>query len=1174
MRVIAAILMFVIIHTGTDARAQVTFDSHRKKEPLRKVLEDIRVQTGYLFFFQNEPTLLDQRVSVAFTHMSIDTFLKVYLGVEPDNYKLLDKTYLIKRKNTRPFGAIYSNIATLIDVDGSITDMKGDPLSDVTIALDGKAPQATTDSMGNFRLNRIAPDAVLLFWHVSMDPLRAPLDGRTRLSLRMREKPAELQNVTVVHVITTGYERIPPERATGSFNLIDRNLINRSVSTSLPNRIENLIAGVFTNHTQTPAGVPATDMPLIRGRSTLYANALPLIILDHFPYDGDISNINPNDIESISILKDAAAASIWGARAGNGVIVITTRKGRVNDSSMYSSLRPNFSYSSAITFQSAPDLSKVSNISSADFIDRERDLYNRGFIFPDNATPETPVTSLLRQVSDNTLTLAAANAGIEALKTIDVRRAMQKLFYRTGVEQQHFLQASSSTENAGYYVSAGWDHNLYNLTGSAYDRVSLRLQNVYRISAPLYIETGVNFTQTTNHQDANPGYNYRSPVGNKGFYPYARLVDALGNPLPLSLDYGADYLKAAAAAGFSDWSFVPVKDRKTEENTSKGHDLLINIGARYTFSPSLNLEIKYQYQNGGGEGTDLHDANSYYTRDLINRYAQMDPANKLHFPIPPGGIMDYTHRQTIAHQGRLQLNYHHSWSKRHHLWAIAGAEVRSMENTARFEREYGFKPEDNSFFGDIDYSTPYSTWQLSNPPVPIPRAASSTGMTDHFISYYTNAAYTWHDVLIASGSIREDFANLFGVKTNQKKVPLGSAGLAWQINKSDFYDWRAFPSLKLRATYGRGGNISRQASAYTTAIYAPFSAIGNPGNIGVIQGLSNPNLRWEQVAMFNLGLDFVSKRNIFTGSIEFYHKNATDLIAPAEADPTLGIVQTPGQPGIYYGNTASMQGSGVDLQLETHNLNGNLKWTTNLILSKATSTVTKYLLPVTNGYTYLDQTAISPLIGRPLYAIYSYRWAGLDPANGDPQGYYNGKTSKNWTSIKTNTPIDSMVYNGPSQPTVYGALRNTFRWRAFTASFNISYKFGYYFRRPSINYTGLFQTWVGHGDYARRWQNPGDEHRTFVPSASDPGNPDRDLFYLNSNVLVERADHIRLEDVQLSYEFTRNRYPSLPINGIRLYTYLSNLGLLWTANKKGIDPYYINIPPEGKRVSVGINVNF
>ncbi|HVW62182.1 MAG TPA: hypothetical protein VHC48_19160, partial [Puia sp.] len=120
----------------------------------------------------------------------------------------------------------------------------------------------------------------------------------------------------------------------------------------------------------------------------------------------------------------------------------------------------------------------------------------------------------------------------------------------------------------------------------------------------------------------------------------------------------------------------------------------------------------------------------------------------------------------------------------------------------------------------------------------------------------------------------------------------------------------------------------------------------------------------------------------------------------------------------------------------------------------------------------------------------------------------------------------------------------------------------------------LFNTWVGNGDYARRWQHPGDEHTTYVPSVGYPGSDARDFFYLNSSVLVERADHIRLEDIQLSYDLSRDRYPWLPFGNVRLYSYVANAGILWRANKSGIDPYYINIPKEGRRYSVGINVNF
>jgi len=1174
MRFIAAIFIIFLVHFSASADAQATFNCHEKNITLRKMIDIIRQQTGYFCFFQNESRLMDRKVSVNVHKMTVENFLKIYFGVGPADYTLEGKTYVIKRKDHMTSG-LFGGLATdtLINVRGRITDMKGDPLTGVNIVVEGTNQITMTDSSGDFRL-RADPDAVLLCRHVSMDPLHVEIAGRASIHLRMKEKPAELQHYNVVAPVSNGYQRIPKERATGSFGYIDRTLINRSVSTSVADRIENILPGVLSNHGQSSNGTPIREKFLVRGRSTLYANAAPLIVLDNFPYDGDLDNINPNDIESISVLKDGAAASIWGVRASNGVIVVNTRRGRIDDSAgSFKTLRPVLTYTSSITFQAKPDLYNVSNISSADFIEWEKDLYGRGYYTSGNTTPFTPVVDLLRQ--NGGILTGPANTAVEGMKGQDIRKDLRKYLYRGSVIQQHFIQASASTENAGYYVSAGWDHNAYGLTGSSYDRVTLRLQNILRISAPLYIEAGVNFIHTTSRQDDNPGYNFRSMHANKGFYPYARLADGQGHPLPLSLDYSSDYLQAASQLGFPDWSYVPLRDRQASANTNKVHDLLINLGGHYTLSPSLNLELKYQYQNGSAGASSLHGGSSYYSRDLINRYVQVAPVtNVLSYPIPQGGILDLNNQETTAHQGRLQVNYNHTWSRRNTLTAIAGAEIRSLVTTGSSDRQYGYNPENGSVNNAIDYDSSYMGWQMFNP-APIPGYAPSTKLVDHFISYYANASYTYHNIYTLSASAREDVANLFGVKTNQKGVPLWSAGIAWQVNNESFYHLTALSSLKLRATYGRSGNISRLASAYTTATYTQGGGItGTSYDIGYIQGLPNPDLRWEQVGTMSIGLDFASRKRFISGSVEYYRKNATDLMAPAAGDPTLGLIQNPGVPGFYYGNTASMHGSGIDLQLETHNLNGKFKWTTNFFFSRAVSTVRKYLLPDSAGYTYLNEHIINPLPGRPLYAIYSYKWMGLDPATGDPMGYYNGKPSKDWTSINANTAIDSMIYHGSSQPTIFGAVRNTFRWRSFTASCNISYKLGYYFRRPSISYKDLFNTWVGHGDYARRWQHAGDERSTNVPSIGYPGSNLRDRFYLNSSVLVERADHIRLEDIQLSYDFDKTQQAWLPFGNLRLYGYVSNLGLLWKANHSGIDPYYINIPKEGRRYSVGVNVNF
>jgi hypothetical protein len=167
-----------------------------------------------------------------------------------------------------------------------------------------------------------------------------------------------------------------------------------------------------------------------------------------------------------------------------------------------------------------------------------------------------------------------------------------------------------------------------------------------------------------------------------------------------------------------------------------------------------------------------------------------------------------------------------------------------------------------------------------------------------------------------------------------------------------------------------------------------------------------------------------------------------------------------------------------------------------------------------------------------------------------------------------------MVYNGPAQPTSFGALRNTFSWKGWSLSFNISYKFGYYMRENGLKYYNLANYWNGSDEYHRRWQQSGDERKTHVPSLMYPFVSARDDFYANSSVLVVRADNIRLEDLRVDYELNRDRWKKLPFRRLVLYSTVTNLGLLWTANKDGIDPFYLNMPRDGKHFSVGASIQF
>jgi hypothetical protein len=218
---------------------------------------------------------------------------------------------------------------------------------------------------------------------------------------------------------------------------------------------------------------------------------------------------------------------------------------------------------------------------------------------------------------------------------------------------------------------------------------------------------------------------------------------------------------------------------------------------------------------------------------------------------------------------------------------------------------------------------------------------------------------------------------------------------------------------------------------------------------------------------------------------------------------------------------------------------------------------------------------ITPTEGRPLYGIYSYRWAGLDPATGDPLGYLDGEPSNDYAAISSivNTPVEDLVYHGPALPPVFGALRNTVSYKGWSLSLNITYRFGYFFRRRSVYYSELFARYITHSDYEKRWQQQGDEAHTNVPSMVYPASSARDLFYSRSEVLVEKGDNIRLQDVRLSYTMDRNRFATLPVRQVEVYCYASNVGLLWRANGQDIDPDF----PDQKlplSISFGIKAGF
>jgi TonB-linked SusC/RagA family outer membrane protein len=980
--------------------------------------------------------------------------------------------------------------------------------------------------------------------------------GRIKAQDTTKQNAVQLKEVSV---ISNGYQKLAKGKITGSFVQLDSAILNRRVSPDILSRLEDVTSGLIFNRDRNSG----TDNISIRGRSTLFANDQPLVILDNFPYEGDLAAINPNDVESITILKDAAAAAIWGARSGNGVIVITTRSGNYGQ-------KTKVSFNSNFTYGSRPDLFYFPKMSSADYIDMEKKLFASGFYTSKeqsgNHDPLSPVVELLIAARDSKINSQDAMAAIEKLKVYDVRNDEQQYLYRNSQAQQYALQVSGGTAQQKFLLSAGYDKSLLNLIGNNNDRLSLRGSNTYAFDRGKgELSTDVYFIQSRS-QTNNRGTGAIT-MGGGSVYPYARLADDQGTPLSITHDYRQGFVEGAAAKGLLDWGFNPLQEIALADQHAQSSDLRLNSRLRYNIFAGMSGEILYQYTRSNTIAKNLQSADSYYVRNLVNLYTQLNADGTLNRAIPLGAVQDLNQGLSTGNSLRGQLNYQRRFNQDHDLNALAGYEIRNQETMNNISRLYGFDPL-NGTNRAVDYLAAYTNYASpSAAALRVPFQDQETAFSDRYISWYGNAAYTFRQRYTLTGSARLDRSNIFGVRTNQKGVPLYSAGLSWNLSDEGFYKLKWLPYLKARATFGYNGNVDRSLSAVTTATY--YSGTNTETNLpyAIINNPPNPDLRWERVEIYNLGLDFGLRKSVLSGSIDLYHKKGIDLIGSTTMPSSTGIIT-------FRGNTASTSGKGADLVLNSVNAIGSFKWTANLLFSYVKDEVLKYGIKA-NANNYLEEGDIGayPYEGRPLSAIYSYRWAGLDPKTGDPQGYLNGAVSKDYSAIVQTAKPEDLVYNGPARPPVFGAFRNTFEYRNFSVSVNISYRLGYYFRRNSIQYEGVLTGQGGHGDYSKRWQKPGDEVFTQVPSLPAARDLNRDRLYTYSSALVEKGDHIRLQDINLGYMLSKKEIPGLPFSRIQLYAYANNLGLIWTANKQGLDPDY-PVLKQPKTISIGVRAEF
>lgn len=1015
-------------------------------------------------------------------------------------------------------------------VSGYVRDVQGETLPGAPVRIKGTNIQTTTDANGHFTLR--AP--------VSACQIECNYIGMTPQAVALKSGQADVsQNLTLdsdntlSEVVVTGYQTISKERATGAFDVLTPDKMKGKLQTNILSRLEGQSAGL----------VEQNGDFFIRGIATLSSSAKghqPLIVVDGLPFEGDLKSINPSTIKNITILKDAAAASIYGAKAANGVIVISTIDGS-------ESSKTTVRYDGTVKFTPKPDMGSLNLINSSELVD----LQQYGFKFNtqdynkvDKRIFINPVTELLLKNKAGLISSQELESGLNVYRGLDNRSQLEDFYARTGVEHQHNVSITGGSDKNRYAMTINYIGDYGNLKYQSSRQYGFTLRDNVKFFPWLKADVGVAGTFTRSNGDTGMG-SYSNFYTQ---YPsYYMLRDQDGNPLNVPRYKSAYELERLRAAGLNDETYSPITNRKQEGYNNASNYYRVQVGLNFKITEGLDFDLRFQSENSNTKDRTLYKKNSYFVRSMVNDAAQYDSANDAYtLNVPQGGQLNQTRGDTQSYTLRAQLNFNREIGD-HYVTALAGAERRRVKSSSTGSYYMGY--DDNS----LGYKpvNPLLLNQLEN--TEALGGSFSWKATDYnylyqdedrFVSFYANASYSYLYKYDLTGSIRIDQSNLFGTDPKYQYRPLWSLGASWHMAKENFIKENAswINNLTLRLTYGIGGNVSKDAGPYLT-LYAPLYNVWVDDFGSQIKNPPNESLRWEKTATTNFGIDFAMLRNRLRGSLDIYNKRTTDLLANRDADPTLGFDQVM----LNYG---SMYNRGFELALNSVNVRTNdFEWATTLhfgynknkLINVDDSNVTVF------NYTRGNTAAKD----YPLRSVFSFRYAGLSE-KGTPLYY----TADGTEPVAQVTAISDLVYSGTRLPKYNGSLTNTFTYKNFTLSMMLVYYGGHVLRGEAAPYLSDAPTTNINREILNMWRQPGDEKNpNATPTiAGRTLNTERNLHpWYASDIHVVKADYIKLRDLSLTYSFDKSLISKLGMSALALTVQAQNL-LTWKANDKGYDP--------------------
>ncbi|HEY1193792.1 SusC/RagA family TonB-linked outer membrane protein [Flavobacterium sp.] len=1007
-------------------------------------------------------------------------------------------------------------------------------------------------------------------------------------TISLKSEVGKLQEVVV-----TGYQKIEKRKLTSAIAKVDMASIQQAGVASVDQMLLGQVAGVAVT---TPSGAPGAPAKIrIRGTASLNGSQDPLWVLDGLPLEGrdvptnydkdnidllanySIAGLNPDDIKDITILKDAAATSIYGARAANGVIVITTKKGRSGKMVI------NVNTNTFITQR--PDFDKLNLMNSNQKVDFELGMASRSDLTYRDTGGQ--VARILNGANElNTFRAGGFSAlspttqnSINALRNNNFNWG--NLIYQNAINTQHGLSLSGGGEKSDYYFSAGFYDEQGTTIGTGFKRYNLTLKNNYEVSDRFKVGVGLFGSESIKNSYLTEASGNTNPANySRNVNPYLTPYNADG-----SYNYDQDI------TGYSD-RYVPYNLFEERANTSyelKARAIKALLDAEYKITDHLKANSQLGLQLDQTSTDKFAGQNSYYTRRYKEKSRYFSNGNFNYF-LPAGGVIENSNNDFFQYNLKTTLNYANNFADKHEVEIMVGNELRRNYQTIIETRGFGFDENtlttqqivfpNSDFANNAEYRT-YLKQQNENA----------------FASFFATASYTYNKKYTVFGSARYDGSDLFGVDPKYKYLPLWSASGAWLVSQENFLrDSNVISNLRLRASYGLQGNIDKNTSPFVVGENKTTTILpGQTEPTIVVVSPPNEKLRWEKTTNTNFGADLGLFHNRISIVADVYGRKSTDL---------LGNRALPLENGFEFTNMnwAQVTNKGFELSISTRNIDRpNFKWTTNFNLAQNKSNVDRIEVRDTD---YMPSRE-----GRPVNAVFGFKTNGIDE-NGNPLfvnkkgetvnsqtffGLYDlfadflpGEFSQ--SKLSAAEFRDLFTYLGDRDPKYTGGITNTFKVGNFdlavVASFTLDQTVvetppyngaevdrgrNYSSRildawsptNTSSNLPGITSMTSGSGDswMAYQWYSGGNNIIT--------------MNYLDT--WVRKMSYMRLNSIRLGYTLPKAFTDHINISSIRLNVEARNLFVISSDFKGYFDPEtYGNIysQPVPKSFTVGCNVTF